>query len=145
MIDGGAIGPVNCRIRHREDGQVTCETHAVVFERADPEEIRAHIEESNKAWHRQQEFLDGLAKLVTEPDWKKIAADPERAGAEFLKTQREAIEILRQQTGLAGGWAAHYHLQFQDGDHVVVDFMAPSLEELRVKAQKVRDVFRSWG
>lgn len=57
---GSAIGPVNCRIRMRDDGTITCETHGDVLQNA--EETKAHIKEKNVEWHRQQDAIDAIRR-----------------------------------------------------------------------------------
>lgn len=69
-MTGGPFGPVNCRIRHRDDGTVSCETHGVDFGATFPQEgpgsIRQHIFEANEEWHRQQDLLERAARSVVE-------------------------------------------------------------------------------
>ena len=87
----GGPGPVNCQIRHKDDGTARCETHSVDFGTAGADVVRAHIEEANRQWKAQQDFLEQAAK----GGWG-TAFGPIGAFMEVLKNAWEGSERKAQ-------------------------------------------------
>ena len=156
---GSAIGPVNCRIRMRDDGTITCETHGDVFQNVD--ETKAHIKEKNVEWHHQQDALDAIRRAYEQaqaveaaapevrvtPDWVELAkGGPEKfipAAMKWIEEQARNLPVPPLPPVPPAVVGGVYHLHFEDGDVMDVIFHAATFEELQEKMLRAREVFRA--
>lgn len=116
MIPGP--GPVNCQVRHKDDGTVRCETHGVEFTGPDiAAEVREHIEKAKEEWRQERDLFRELLRIFRRG--RNMRTEEEVKGAlEFWKKVPQSTTEPNPEQVLAKGivWTLEWVLGREVGE-----------------------------